>query len=74
MTAPKKITVTIDGKVCEGAPGQTIVRVDTQKKFETHEEKYIHSGACFEVCGFDAVKKTSLGRQRAELALDGGTH
>jgi formate dehydrogenase major subunit len=29
MTAPKKITVTIDGNVCEGVPGQTILDIAT---------------------------------------------
>jgi NADP-reducing hydrogenase subunit HndC len=71
----------IDEPLCKGCslcaracPVQTIGRIGTLKKFEIHEEKCIHCGACFEVCRFDAVKKTSPGQQAAELAVAGGTH
>ena len=71
----------IDDPLCKGCslcaracPVQTITRVGTQKKFQIHEEKCIHCGACFEVCRFDAVQKTSPGRRAAELELAGGTH
>jgi NADH:ubiquinone oxidoreductase subunit F (NADH-binding)/(2Fe-2S) ferredoxin/Fe-S-cluster-containing hydrogenase component 2 len=58
----------IDEPACKGCslcaracPAQTIERVGTQKKFVIHQEQCIHCGACFDVCKFDAVRKTSPG-------------
>ncbi|MCC7519244.1 MAG: NADH-quinone oxidoreductase subunit NuoF [Verrucomicrobiae bacterium] len=58
----------IDVPLCKGCslcaracPVQTIERLGDQKKFIIHQEKCIHCGACFDVCKFDAVKKTSPG-------------
>jgi len=45
-----------------GCPVHTIFKRDGQKKYYIVEDACIHCGACFDACRFDAVLKTSNGR------------
>ncbi|MGA2852556.1 MAG: NADH-quinone oxidoreductase subunit NuoF [Verrucomicrobiota bacterium] len=51
-----------------GCPVHTIFKRDGQKKYYIVEDACIHCGACFDVCKFDAVLKTSDGVHARSVA------